>query len=151
MSTQGNQTVPYETILKNLLENINTHNLYNFSYNSNVLAACFRNGKRAKGRGLMQQIVYQEARRLQITQSHYIIILATKKIWLRSTHFQRQKFIDLSREINRIIDRNRRQVTDVNADTLNRITQIGAQEVTNTPFENDFYNGVQFDQVNLLP
>ncbi|GES78810.1 hypothetical protein GLOIN_2v1669593 [Rhizophagus clarus] len=73
-----------------------------------------------------------------------------KRIWLRSTRFQRQKFIDLAREINRINDRNNRR-QDVNADTLNRITQIGVQQVTNTPFETDFYNGIQFDKVDLLP
>lgn len=147
MNIQGNHR--NETILKNLLENININNLYNFSYNSNMFATRFRNGKRATGKALMQQIVHQEARRLQIIPSHYIIIIATKRIWNRSTRFQRQKFIDSAHEINRINDRNRRRITDVNADTLNRISQINVQNA-GTPFEKDFYNGVQFDQVDLF-
>jgi hypothetical protein len=150
MSAQENQNVPYETILKSFLKNINTHNLYNFSHNSTVLAIRFRNGKRATGRSILEKFVYQEARRLQIIQSHYIIILATKRIWLSSTRFQRQKFIDLANKINDL--NNRRQIADVNANTIKRINQINFQEVTNTSFENDFYNGAQaqFDTVDIL-
>ncbi|PKY53154.1 hypothetical protein RhiirA4_471204 [Rhizophagus irregularis] len=146
MNIQGNRN-----ILKNLMENININNLYNLSYNSNMFAARFRNGKRATGRGLMQQIIYQEARRLQMISNHYVIIMATKRIWHRSTRSQRQIFIDSAHEINRINDRNRRRIMDVNvnADTLNRISQINIQQV-DTTFEKDIYNGVQFDQVDLF-
>ncbi|RIA83440.1 hypothetical protein C1645_880498 [Glomus cerebriforme] len=149
------QRVSFERILRVLLDNINYEAIYNFLHNVNVLAANFENGRRATARSLMRQNVRREAQRLHI-QNHYIISMATNRIWIRSTRSQRQTFVNMALAINRF-NRNRRQITNVidNTDTLYRIAQINVQQDTNTPFERDFFNGVTFQTNNpedwLLP
>src|SRR5581483_7443375 len=90
------------------------------------------------GKDLIKLNVEGEARRLRLYNRH-IINLATDYIWDElSTPSQRNRFINIANNLNRIN----------NNDTLNQIARLTTPQVTNDPFENDFFNGTSFHDSN---
>src|SRR5439155_1200631 len=81
-----------------------------------------------------------------------LINLATDDIWnLRSTSSQRNRFINLANNANNI---NQSRVSRGrlinNNNTLVRIARIAMPQITNNPFENNFFNGTNFQDDNSL-
>ncbi|CAG8683415.1 4680_t:CDS:1 [Funneliformis mosseae] len=129
---------------------MNFNNIFIPPHNNNaqLLAVQVRNGNRIrvlKGADLLKRNIQNEANRLHV-YGRYIIDLATKRIWNhRLSTFQRYQFITLANSVNNI---NRRRLSQIrmtnNVDTLNRISQIALQQATNSTFETNFFNGVNF-------
>src|SRR4051794_1999602 len=119
-----------------LLNRINYNNVNLLPYNNDaeILASQIRSGKMTQiltGKGLMKLNVEREARRLQL-YDRYIIDLATDKIWnLHLTSSQRNQFISLANDANNI----NKRIDFINDDTIERITRIPTQQITNNNFE----------------
>src|ERR1044072_6750449 len=136
-----------QSVFNNFLDRINYNNVHSLPYNNNarILAALSRNGRRIRtltGKDLMKQNVMREAHRLQI-YNRFLINLATDHIWnLRSTDFQRYRFINLANNTNNINQkrvpriRRIRRINNTNTNTLDRIAQITTPQITNNSFEN---------------
>jgi hypothetical protein len=135
------RTTSTRSILNDFLIHINYHNVCQFSYNNNDAAAYGRYRHSLTGKCLMKRNIIREAYRLQIHDQR-IINLATNIIWnFRLTTSQKDHFTILANNI---------RVSRINnTDIINRILQMTPQ-VTNNPFEDNFFNGVNFDDTNNM-
>ncbi|CAG8535583.1 9461_t:CDS:1 [Funneliformis mosseae] len=133
--------------LNTFLRQINYANISTPSRNDCALAAQSRNEfQRLTGKQLMRQSVKREAHRLQI-YDRYLIKLATDHIWnLTSTISQRVRFTNQANYMNQ----NRvSRVRSNNPSTLDLIAKITLPQVSNNPFEQNFFNGTtNFDDNN---
>ncbi|GBB83819.1 hypothetical protein RclHR1_10490003 [Rhizophagus clarus] len=144
---------------------IDYRNIYELPYNNNAqeLAATIRD-KRLTGKELIKQNIKREAHRLQLRRTHrlqnamtprlqlfqthrlrlyrhlfsqHIINLATTYVWRRRlTSIQRNQFINLANNANHIRFAN-------NLSTIDQIARLTTPQITNDPFENDLFNGVE--------
>ena len=135
-------------LLNSFLNRIDYNNLNHFSYDINAQGSGRR---RITGKDLMKQNVERESHRLRIHNRH-IIDLATNYIWSsRLTPFQKNQFINLAKDANSANDINQdreisriRRINVNNTETIDRIARIATPQVTDNPFENNFFNGTSF-------
>jgi len=123
-----------KSTLSCFLSLLNYNNVYQLPYNNDahILALHMRNNQRLTGKDLIKQNIKREAHRLHF-YSQRIINLATNKIWnKRSTSSQRNQFISLAS----------------NANNINQIVRLTVPQITDDPFKNIFFNGVNFDHGN---
>ena len=126
-----------------LLNCIDYNIVYQLPYDNNPLKvaaqAINRKIQILTGIDLIRQNVEGEALRLQV-HDRRIINLTVNHVWNSClTPFQRDQFTTLADSANDI----NQNMARVNDENLNRIIQIGHQ-VTNNPFENNFFNGTDF-------
>ncbi|GBB97467.1 hypothetical protein RclHR1_00030024 [Rhizophagus clarus] len=145
-------------MLNNLFNQFNFENIYQLPYNNNAQILAILSRRRASrriqrltGRILMRRNVEREAHRLQV-HSRYIINLATDYIWnLHSTPSQRYQFTNLANNVNNINQNRASRVRRIdNTSTLDNIIRINNTQVTNNSFENEFFNGTNFDDNNTF-
>ena len=119
--------------LNNFLNHVNFNNIYRLP-NAQTLA--YQSRQRFVGMDLLRLNVRREAHRLQI-QNQRLINLATNHIWNSNlTLLQRIQFIRLARNVNNIIQNSPFRI---HIARINNIPQI-----TNDPFERDFFGGTDF-------
>ena len=131
-----------QSSLNDFLSRANYNNIYQF-HDAQTLAN--RSSQRLFGKDLVKLNVRREAHRLQI-RSQRLINLATDYIWnLHSTSLQRIRFKRLANNANNIIQNHTSRFRSINnADTLRRIARINTPQITNIPFERDFFGGTNF-------
>jgi len=77
--------------------------------------------------------------------------LAIDYIWyLRLTPSQRDRFIRLANNRNNLNQNRVSRIRINNANTLDQIARISIPQITNNPLEQNFFNGVNFDDNNDL-
>ncbi|CAG8436671.1 16509_t:CDS:1 [Funneliformis caledonium] len=122
-------------------------NIYQLPYNNNasILAAnaiIESPTKILTGKGLFQKRIERQAQKLR-KHDKYLINSATESIWnLRLTSIQRDGFESLANEANNIIQNRARSNAD--DDMSNMMMRISTPQVTNHPFGNCIYNGIDF-------
>jgi hypothetical protein len=143
--------------LNDFLNRINYNNIYLLPCDNNAQIFAVQSRYRGRirrltGKCLMKRNVRREAHRLQI-YNRYLINLATDQIWsLHSTFSQRNRFVNLANNANSLnqirVQRVRRTNSSNTPNTLDRIAQITAPQITNNPFEDNIFNGTNFDNNN---
>ncbi|CAI2169368.1 10224_t:CDS:1 [Funneliformis geosporum] len=130
---------------------ITCENIQQLPYNNNASmlvahASSEFTTKVLTGKGLLQKNVEEKARQLRKRDKH-MINSATESIWnLRLTSLQRDDFERLANEANNIIQNRTRSNGD--DDMSNMMTSINTPQVTNQPFGNYMFNGINFHDDN---
>ena len=129
--------------LKKFLSQIDRNHVFVLPYNSNARKVAIHAKSQITEKYLLKHNVVREAIRIQWQfasnqNKEDIINAATEYFWNSSTPSQRNKFVKLARNANRIITfRN-------NEDTINRISRITTPQITNNALVNNFYGGTSF-------